>query len=161
MVDKRYQEWLFDQGSLTKKLLHKSKHHFRVEVIQQRISPIPFSEKKALKISNRRWAVTREVLLYGGNTPWVYARTIIPLASLKGRLRRLHYLGNQSLGEHLFKDPTMKREPIFIAKLPASVVPNNISSEKPIWGRRSIFRLSNKPLLVSEIFLPTLFITKN
>lgn len=155
----RDKSWLFDQGSLTQKLLKKSRGKFRVELLQQSIRSVPFSEKKALHLSNRRWAVIREVVLYGNNVPWVYARTVIPLHSIKGRLRRLHYLGNQSLGEHLFNDPTMKREPIYVAKVPLSSIPISHSDKRTVWGRRSIFRLSNKPLLVSEIFLPALFST--
>lgn len=162
-----YLPWLLDKGSLTKKLTAKSKGHFSVEVLQQSIQAIPFSESKALRLSHRQWAVIREVVLYGNNTPWVYARTVIPLSTLQGPLRRLHYLGNQSLGGQLFSDPSMRREAVEIALLSDDYFSQTalhqarkkIDPVDSTWGRRSVFRLSNKPLLVSEIFLPALFLS--
>ena len=51
----------------------------------------------------------------------------------------------------------MSREPVEVAcisssnaQLPPAL--NKITSA--LWGRRSVFRLDQKPLLVSEIFLP-------
>jgi len=163
------QNWLLDKTSLTEKLVEKSKGRFRVEVLQQRIQRIRLSEHRALHIKSRRWAVVREVILYGNNTPWVYARTVIPLNTLQGSLRRLHYLGNKPLGRQLFSHPNMTREPLEVAELSPHHLPNiilsdigqssplNNTSKLPIWGRRSVFRLTNKPLLVSEVFLPELF----
>ena len=148
--------WLLDKGSLTQKLIEKSRNNFHVEVIQQSIQAITFSEKRALEISQRQWAVSREVILYGNDTPWVYARTIIPLSTLRGRLRQLYYLGNKPLGEALFNDPSMQRGPVEIAKFHYQQLPSMLNISKPTWGRRSIFRLSDKPLLVSEVFLPAL-----
>jgi chorismate--pyruvate lyase len=93
----------------------------------------------------------------GGGMPWVYARSIIPISTLTGRLRSLRHLDNQPLGALLFNDPTMRRESVEIAchtnanaQMPLAL--REIQS--PMWGRRSVFRLDNKPMLVSEIFLP-------
>ena len=154
-----HKEWLFDKGSLTQKLIEKSFGQFRVEVLQQCVRAIQFSERKALAIATRRWGVVREVVLYGNNTPWVYARTVIPLPTLQGSLRRFHYLGDQPLGKQLFKDPSMRRESLELARLSPGQLPRRLGVLVPTWGRRSVFRLSNKPLLVSEIFLPELFAT--
>lgn len=151
-----HHSWLLDKCSLTQKLLEKSQGDFSVELIQQSIQHVLFSEAKALNIPNRQWALIREVILYGQKKPWVYARTVIPLSTLKGPLRRLHYLGNKPLGEQLFTDPTMQREPVEVAQLPAQWLPKKLNIHTSTWGRRSVFRLSNKPLLVSEVFLPEL-----
>ena len=95
-----------------------------------------FSERQLLGIGDRQRALVREVILFGANQPWVYARSIVPLTTLTGRLRKLRRLTNQPLGELLFKDPTMRREPVQVACFePAS----NINL--PIWGRRSVFKL--------------------
>jgi chorismate--pyruvate lyase len=149
--------WLVDKGSLTQKLIQKSQGDFYVGVIQQRIQNVPLTERRALNIPEGHWAVIREVILYGQQTPWVYARTIIPLTTLQGSLRRLHYLGNKPLGEQLFSDPSMRREPMEIALLTPQQLPHTLAISSPVWGRRSVFRLSNKPLLVSEVFLPAIF----
>jgi chorismate--pyruvate lyase len=103
-------------------------------------------------------ALVREVLLFGRGVPWVYARSGIPMQTLTGRLRKLRHLDNRPLGALLFSDPTMSREPLEWAKIPAYSSSSLTSKlpvyDQPIWGRRSVFRLSAKPLLVCEMFLP-------
>lgn len=162
-ISQEYKHWLLDNGSLTAKLKQRSSGKFRVSVIKQSICPIPLSERRILSIPNGQWAMTREVVLYGNNIPWVYARTVVPLSTLKGPLRRLHYLGNKPLGEQLFTDPSMQRDNMQAALFLPSQVPQDLyqaqTSSKinaSTWGRRSVFRLSSQPLLVSEVFLPSL-----
>jgi len=158
-----YQSWLLYEGSLTQRLMKKSSGELRVEVLGQALMSVSLSERKALNLSCRQWALVREVILHGQRQAWVYARTIIPLPTLHGPLRRLRYLGNQPLGEQLFTEPSMRREPLEMTQFPCRQLPKDLAvsllSEGygSTWGRRSIFRLSDKPLLVSEIFLPGLF----
>ncbi len=155
-IPKAYLSWLLDKGSLTQKVIGHSSGAFHVELVKQSIEAIPLSESRVLNIAPRRWGVVREVILYGQETPWVYARTIIPLKTLRGSLRHLHYLGNKPLGEALFSDPTMEREPVEVARLNQQQLPSRLQSLSSVWARRSVFRLSNKPLLVHEIFLPAI-----
>jgi len=55
----------------------------------------------------------------------------------------------------LFADRTMRREAVQVAMLSASDGVNQFAGpEFPVWGRRSVFRVAGKPLLVSEFFLP-------
>ncbi|MGS2718331.1 chorismate--pyruvate lyase family protein [Eionea flava] len=156
-----YLHWVEDSGSLTKKLVNKANGHFSVSVLRQSIRSIPLSEKSLLQNPLQQWALVREVVLYGNNIPWVYARTAIPIGTLKGPLRRLHYLGNRPLGEQLFTDPTMQRGHLEAAKIYPHHIPDTIAKSdnalpETTWGRRSVFYLSSQPLLVSEIFLPAL-----
>jgi chorismate--pyruvate lyase len=160
-IEANYLHWLMDSGSLTKKLVQKANGNFRVSVLSQSIRPVLLSEQRVLLIPHRQWALIREVVLYGNNSPWVYARTAIPLNTLKGSLRRLHYLGNKPLGEQLFTDPSMQRGKLQIAKfLPSHLPPLtqkiSLPPQQSTWGRRSVFCLSSQPLLVSEVFLPSL-----
>jgi len=150
--------WLLDSCSLTQKLVKKSKGNFCVHILNQKIQRAQFSENEALHIGNRRWVLIREVALKGNGMPWVYARTAIPLTTLKGSLRRLRYLGTRPLGGQLFTNPNMRRGAISIAAIAASHIHPSLQAQKirPLWGRRSIFKLHNKPLLVCEIFLETL-----
>jgi chorismate--pyruvate lyase len=85
----------------------------------------------------------------------------MPRQTLVGRLRRLADLGTRPLGATLFADPSMRRGPVEVARLMpdqglhrlvAGAVPE--CAKQPVWGRRSVFRLSDKPLLVYELFLP-------
>jgi len=87
----------------------------------------------------------------------VYARTVIPVSTLTGAQKRLTFLGNKSLGAILFSDRTMERGEVQIARLKAEQVKLDSGTNEDIWGRRSVFTLSAKPLLVSEYFLPELF----
>ncbi len=155
-LSKTLRAWLLDPGSLTQKLIDRSKGQLRVEVLQQRIQRPHLSEYQALKLNTHRWAVVREVVLYGNDIPWVCARTVIPLSTLKGSLRRLHYLGNRSLGEALFADPTMRRQGLQLAVIKPHHLPKSSHQFTSGWGRRSLFFLKNKPLLVCEIFLKNL-----
>ena len=144
-----WRDWLADAGSLTARLLEASNGDLRVRVLQQRLEVPKFSERQLLALGNRRRALVREVILYGAGQPWVYARSVLPLTTLTGRLRKLRQLSNQPLGELLFKDPTMRRQPVQFASFAAAS-----GGDKAIWGRRSVFTLDNKPLLVAEVFLP-------
>ena len=92
----------------------------------------------------------------------VYARSIIPLQTLTGKQRRLAHLGNRPLGGFLFSCPSMQREQAQLAAIQAgdeiyerAVDLAGVHPEY-LWARRSIFRLADKPLIVSEIFLPAI-----
>lgn len=149
--------WLFDRGSLTQHLITASQGHFAVEVLHQGIGRPRPVEARALHLSPRRRALVREVILFGRGRPWVFARSILPLATLTGRLRALRHLDNRPLGGLLFKDPSMRRSAIEVARiLPRHrILPEHLQSQRPAWGRRSVFYLDEKPLLVCEIFLDT------
>jgi chorismate--pyruvate lyase len=150
--------WLLDQGSLTQRLIAASGNRFAVQVIKQRWELPRLSERLALGMGSKQLALVREVILLGADTPWVYARSILPMSSLTGRLRKLRKLDNRPLGALLFNDKTMCRSGIEVACLTSdnTTIPGELGDfDNPMWGRRSVFRLDNKPLLVSEIFLPS------
>jgi len=92
----------------------------------------------------------REVELICLGEIWVRARSIIPVDTLSGKERELRVLGNRPLGAYLFKSKSMQRHKLELAAF-------HLRGEGKIYGRRSIFRLSGKPLLVSELFMPALF----
>lgn len=115
-------------------------------------------EASVMSLANEHSALIRQVLLCCDGRPLVYARTVIPVTTIQGAQRRYANMGNRPLGAMLFADRTMKREEVQIARLPVSHQANNYSTiGGPIWGRRSVFRVSAKPILVSEYFLPELF----
>jgi chorismate--pyruvate lyase len=148
--------WLSDDGSLTRKLIALSKDQFEVQVLQQDVSTPMASEAKALKITPNTPVMIREVVLKGRGRPWIFARSILPMTTMTGRLAGLRNLSNQPLGELLFQDPSMTREPLETAYLPARVlsVPAPLAAgDDRLWARRSVFFLDQKPLLVTEVFL--------
>ena len=119
-------------------------------------------EAKRLKLKSRRYALVREVFLFCGVLPLVYARTVIPLKTLTGRQKQLAYLGDKPLGAFLFSQSCLERDVMELAVLTQGhqifESASQALSDTPekIWGRRSVFRLKNKPLLVTEVFLPAL-----
>ena len=157
-------DWLLDRESLTLRLQQlcpgKSPRGFRVQVLSQ-LQTIPrLDETQALSMQPREMAVIRQVLLLCGKQPWVYARTVMPVSSLRGKLQQLTGLGARPLGGVLFADPGMRRGVLELAEIfPgqavfAAATAHMQHQPASIWGRRSVFRLSGKPLLVSEVFLP-------
>jgi chorismate--pyruvate lyase len=150
------QDWLTDPGSLTARLIAKSRGRFQVEVVRQAIGRPSLDECKALGISSNSLALIREVVLKGDNQPWVFARSLLPLSSLTGELRHLRKQANRPLGAFLFSQPHLLRSPIAIARISSdhAYVPAELVGSEALWGRRSVFYLRAKPLLVSEVFLP-------
>lgn len=162
--------WLVDEGSLTARL----KEHcddFKVKVIGEEQQLCSAAEACDL-IQVGEPILVREVLLYCDNRPQVFARSLLPLKSLTGDEKALAHLGEQPLGQVLFNNPSLKRqrlevssfsqdssigllvEKIYSGNCPEQMI-NNIKTE--LWGRRSIFMLENKPLMVAEVFLPGAF----
>jgi len=97
-VPRLWRDWLFDAGSLTQRLLDASDGELTVHVIKQQFQVPSLSERHVLGLPYRQQALIREVLLCGAGQPWVFARSIIPLMTLSGRLRKLRQLDNQPLG---------------------------------------------------------------
>ncbi|HSG11188.1 MAG TPA: chorismate lyase [Gammaproteobacteria bacterium] len=152
--------WLLDTASLTLRLQQLCPGEFRVRVLSQLVGQPTLSEARALGMRPGRRAIIRQVQLLCDGRPWVYARTIIPMTSLRGRLRRLAHLGTRPLGGMLFADPGMRREIVELAvirrgqALHAAATRGLRTKPETIWGRRAVFRIARKPLLVSEVFLP-------
>lgn len=161
-LPEQWRDWLLDRSSLTLRLQRACSGQFSVEVVSQRMEPPMLSEARALQRPPQELALVRQVRLLCDDQPWVFARTVIPLPSLRGGLRQLALLGTRPLGAVLFADPTMHRSAIEITRVAQHkrlhrMALSTISSDAPeIWGRRSVFTLQKQPLLVSEFFLPPL-----
>ncbi|GLS89631.1 putative chorismate pyruvate-lyase [Psychromonas marina] len=149
--------WLCDHNSLTQKL-ELQFNHFFVEVKQQvyikpncTLSPMFKNEDKIL---------VREVFLHCENKPVVFAQTEIPFSTLTEQQAELAEIGKQSLGKILFQDPTMLRGQIEVTEFKQGSLFHQLATDfqqpanHSLWARRSLFYLNNKPLLVSELFLP-------
>tara|TARA_R110001592_G_scaffold363348_1_gene684684 strand:+ start:6475 stop:6996 length:522 start_codon:yes stop_codon:yes gene_type:complete len=142
--------WVLDRGSLTKRLIHASKGDFKVKISRQLWALPNLDERNLLNLPLGQRALIREVSLLCGGIVWVKARSIIPLATLTGAEKHLAHLGERPLGAFLFKSKTMKRGPLQIASF-------RNKKHKNISARRSVFFLQDKPILVSEFFMPPVF----
>lgn len=162
LAPSEYWPWLTDNGSLTRRLMQFNQHDFSVELLGNNwIKPLP-DESLYLGAPSNQMAFQREVRLLDGGVANVYARTVIPLDTYTVMKQRFIGLGNKPLGELLFTDPSVERGAIQVAKLqPGEWLYEMALLEEEyrpehLWGRRSLFYLSGKILLVNEIFLPTL-----
>jgi chorismate--pyruvate lyase len=155
-------DWLLDKASLTKRLQSACQGKFSVRVLSQGWSRPMLNEAHALGMDPHHLALIRQVELLCDNTPWVCARTIIPSSTLSGPLRKLAHLQSQSLGAILFASPTMQRGEVEISNISSASKTHQVLAQRgaklpeSLWGRRSVFRVFDKPLLVCEFFLPTM-----
>ena len=142
--------WLLEPGSLTHRIKRLcGNRRFEVKVLGQSYRCATLSEAKVLRVPAGIRVLVREVQLCCNDESWLYACTLVPVTTFIGRLQRLKRHGNRSLGAALFADRTMRRGPLYITK--------KQSGNQIMWGRRSVFYLQNRPLLVAEYFLPELY----
>lgn len=140
--------WLRLQGSLTRALQLRCQRSLRVEILSEGFARPSQEESRTLGLPTRHRAWIREVCLLGDDTPWVLARTVIPMATLSGRGRRLRHLGRQPLGAYLFSNTQWHRG-IFETGLC-----QRKTLDQPRAARRSQFFSGDSSLLVGEYFLP-------
>jgi chorismate--pyruvate lyase len=149
--------WLYDHNSLTKKLESQCSH-FSVEIIQQ-VSLTPNGLlSKCFEHEDK--ILVREVFLFCDDKPVVFAQTEMPFSTLTDHQIKLAEIGEQSLGNILFQDPTMLRGQIEVTEFNKDSIFHQLADDlkqsvgHSLWARRSLFYINNKPLLVSELFLP-------
>jgi len=155
--------WLNEQNSLTQAVVNSCVGKFKVRIYRQHWGKVTLSEQNQLNIQSNTYCFIRQVHLFCNNTPWIFARTVVPISTLRGELEKLTHLGTQPLGAILFANPIIQRDNIEIAKIDYrneiyqfAMEFSKTNNNTDIWGRRSRFTLKRKPLLVSEIFLPTI-----
>lgn len=139
--------WLLDTGSLTQALRKKSDGDFSVRVLAEEWREFPRLGGEGLfgpvAKSHRYWS--RQVVLLGRGIPWVSAHTLLPEHSLHSELKQVMELADRPLGEFLFSHPQLRRNRVQYSAV-----------AEGCWGRRSLFYLFGKPILVAEFFLPSL-----
>ena len=151
-------DWLLDTGSLTARL-KKHSRQFRVKLLGQTIEAC-HPDEACQDIQANEQVLVREVVLLCDEIPQVFARSLIPLRSLTGKASELANLGEQSLGQVLFNDPKLQRKAIEVAAFTQESTvfelarQYQLQGENTLWGRRSVFMLDDKPLMVAEVFLP-------
>ena len=147
-------DFLNTEGSLTAMLEVKAGQPLRVKRNFEGYRLLSLAQKKQLGVkgaalSRPLLAWVREAQLYGNNEqPWVQAQSIFPLASLKGRARRLQQLKSTPIGYVLFKR--------------SRTLPNQRSIEKTAegWQRQTLYDWYGRKILISETFLAA-FLSNN
>jgi len=153
--------WLTDTGSLTRMLQANCEEAFSVALLASQWQRPLTDEALLLGQPLLRLAYQREVHLMDGDKPQIYARTVVPLKTYVAKKQRFTALGNRSLGEMLFNEPSIKRGPLQVACLLPGEDLFEMASKRlatrpaQLWARRSCFYLGDKNMLVNEVFLPS------
>lgn len=140
--------WLNAEGSLTAMLEIEAGQPLKVQRSFEGYRLLSLLQKQQLGLTgaalNRPMlAWVREAQLYGSDElPWVWAQSIFPLASLKGRARRLQQLKGTPIGYVLFKRNRT---------LPSQRI---IQHTNEGWQRQTCYDWYGRKILISETFLP-------
>ena len=141
-IPSQVKPWLQDKHSFIQRLKKHGVLQPQISVLkQQRACPSEL-ERQVLGISPRQNAFIREVLIHSENKHWMVARTVIPQKTLTGAERQLQYLADRSLGSVIFKNPHLQRSEF-----------DYFCLDEELWGRRSVFTIRHKLILLSEVFL--------
>ena len=161
MMSGRYHHWLINSGSLTLRLQQRYPNFMVKPVLLAYAKPL-LDEAKPLHISSRKTALIREVLLMDNKKAVVFAHSVLPRLSLRGRWLSLSGLGNKPLGATLFANPQVQRTQLVYKKL----APHHALYQKAVkhltdkpaylWARRSVFSLNYASIMVTEVFMPQL-----
>lgn len=148
--------WLFEPGSLTARLKNLSQHHFAVEPLSEGWHPLRKDEAKALSVPLDTIAWIREVILWGCDQAWVFARSIATKESLEKSGFPLADLGTRPLGEVLSLHEAFVRGQLHVCRYPTNWLPEPYQHDN-CWARRSCFSKDELHVLVCEVFLPDLW----
>ncbi|GAA5185684.1 chorismate lyase [Niveibacterium umoris] len=154
--------WLTERGSLTARIRARCRA-FEVRLVQQRLGlPLP-DERKLIGVRWHASALVREVLLCADGVPVVFAHSVVLPRHLRGAWHLVAGLGTRPLGAVLFADRSVSRGPLQIKRIDArdarwkrAVSSSHIAVGEGLWARRSIFFRRARPILVTEVFLPTI-----
>lgn len=158
--DAKLREWLEHSGSLTRRLRRIGGRDLNLEVLGEDWEQSADEDVSLLGSAAGRVRV-RKVRISSRGTPLVFACTRMPPETL-ARHPWLGRLGHKPLGEALADRTDVKRTPFEFAVLPdnhplvGDALERTDISPGKMWSRRSLFLISESPILVYEIFLPGL-----
>jgi chorismate--pyruvate lyase len=152
-LDPLQRDWLFEAGSLTRRLTELADGAFSVEPLLQGWQTLRDDECTALDLPSGSTGWVREVYLRGHGQPWVFARSVASRTALEHSDLDLEHQGSRSLGHLLFSDKAFARSPFEICHYPPAWLPPAVN-EPQLWARRSCFQRGGLGVLVAEIFLP-------
>ena len=131
--------------------LRRYNHHLSVQLLGNRAVSLTVDEQALVAVS-APVGMCREVILHGDGGPAILGWTLYAEAALQGG--GLQDLGEQPLGERIFGDAPARRDHLQLACF--EIASNSWCPAATVWGRRSRLFLGQWPLLVHELFLPSL-----
>ena len=104
--NKEILSWLNEGGSITSRI--KSFSNFKLKLLKDGPGEVDIIEDDLI-ISNYEENNIREVILLSNEEPLIYAKSIIPLETIKLGLNILGNLKENPLGDILFSNPEIKK----------------------------------------------------
>ena len=140
--NKKIISWLNEPGSITSRI--KSFSNFRLKLLRDGPGEVNAAEDDLI-ISNYKENNIREVVLFSDEEPFIYAKSILPLETIRLGLGALGNLKENPLGDILFSNPEIKKKYMLFAKFE--------SNKRIFYGRKGIYTVKGYPFSVCEIFL--------
>ncbi len=131
--------------------LRRYNHHLSVQLLGNRAVSLTVDEQALVAVS-APVGMCREVILHGDGGPAILGWTLFAEAALQ--VGGLQDLGEQPLGERIFGEAPARRDHLQLACF--EIASNPWCPAATVWGRRSRLFLGQWPLLVHELFLPSL-----
>lgn len=157
--------WVYEKGSLTKRLRSVYGDAVSVEILFHRWKPAYRSECQLLNLPYQRFSLVREVLLHVAGTPLILARTILPEQTIRVAKRNLSHLGSRPLGEVIFSYPNLGRlalnTTLVSRHLWTEALIRQVDVAQDVWGRRTVYAIQGQKMLVSEFFMAGALAIKN
>lgn len=156
------QQWMEYRESITE-LAKQRFNDVHVKLIQEGWVYPALEEAHSLNQSGETLVFIREIFMEcDGENCW-YARTVIPSETYEKYRLDFEGLGSTPLGSLLYNREEVHRSAFqFIHLTPRLELHQQLLSvsqeavAESLWARRSVFHLEKSPLLLQEIFLPSL-----
>ena len=140
--NKEILSWLNEPGSITSRI--KSFSNFRLKLLRDGPGEVNAAEDDLI-ITNYKENNIREVVLFSDEEPFIYAKSILPLETIRLGLGALGNLKENPLGDILFLNPEIRKKYMLFAKFELN--------KRIFYGRKGIYTVKGYPFSVCEIFL--------
>ncbi len=143
---------LLQHGSLTARVKALAGQSFQLQVREQCWRELEADSLRAqfgpVAHGHKFWS--RKIAMGIEDSDWILAHTLLPAHGAEGPLAAVFSLNNKPLGEYLFQQPNLLRANFQLCR-----------SASGHWGRRSLFFLHDKPIMVAEFFTAEFFAIAN
>jgi len=159
-MDAQVRPWLIGKGLITLRMKAVCGERFSLRLVDQWTGLLDAAHKSALRIPDNA-GLFRDVEMCCGEQVWVFAQTIMPDSTLCAH-PWLAELGDSALGETLSDLSGVERSSYEYAWLPveepvtARALRDAEIKPAGLWARRSRVSLRSAPLLMQELFLPSM-----
>ena len=159
-VDAQVRSWLIGKGLLTLRMRAVCHERYHLRLVDQWTGLLNGAYMSALRSSDNA-GLFRDVEVCCGDQVWVFEQTVMPDSTLIAH-PWLAELGDCALGETLSDLSGVERSSYEYAWLPieeavtARALRDAEIKPAGLWARRSRLSLRSAPLLIQELFLPSM-----